>query len=167
MTQDATSRWDLPLLYAGQAQKEIFHNEALARIDMLLHGAVESADVSAAPTSPVAGTCWIVADGADGDWAGRDSMIACWTEGGWRFVAPEIGLAVHAVDRGHAMIYDGSGWVNGAIRGDGVYVGGQRVIGPQAAAIADPAGGSTIDSQARDAVSAILMTLREHGLIAA
>lgn len=167
MTQDATSRWDLPLLHAGQAQKEIFHNEALARIDILLHGAVESADISAVPASPVAGTCWIVADGADGDWAGRDAMVACWTEGGWRFVAPEIGLAVHVVDRGHAMIYDGSGWVNGAVRGDGVYISGQRVVGARAAAIADPTGGSTVDSHARDAVSAILMTLREHGLIGA
>ena len=30
---DGTPRWALPFLFAGQAQKEMFHNEALVRID--------------------------------------------------------------------------------------------------------------------------------------
>ena len=49
---DATPRWGLPLLFAGQAQKEIFHNEALMLVDALLHGRVESADLGAPPTDP-------------------------------------------------------------------------------------------------------------------
>ena len=51
MTSDATPRWALPQLFAGQAQKEVFHNEALARIDMLLHGHAESADEDTTPLS--------------------------------------------------------------------------------------------------------------------
>jgi hypothetical protein len=39
-------------------------------------------------------------------------------------------------------------------------------VGPQAAAIASPAGGSIVDVEARAALGALLATLREHGLIA-
>lgn len=166
MTQDATPRWDLPLLHAGQAQKELFHNEALARIDMLLHGTVESADLTEPPTLPAIGGCWIVADGADGAWTGQDGAIACWTEGGWRFVASRTGLAMGVADRGHAMVYDGVAWIDGPIRADGVYVGDVRVVGAREAAIANPAGGSIIDQGSRDAIGTILTTLRNHGLIA-
>ena len=35
-----TARWALPLLEAGQAQKEMGHNEALAAIDLLMTTAV-------------------------------------------------------------------------------------------------------------------------------
>ncbi|WP_336972799.1 DUF2793 domain-containing protein [Sphingobium aromaticiconvertens] len=165
MTQDATPRWDLPLLHAGQAQKELFHNEALARIDMLLHGIVESADLAEPPVSLAIGNCWIVADGANGAWTGQDSAIACWTEGGWRFVMPRAGLAIGVADRGHAMIFDGADWIDGPMRADGMHVGGNRVVGERVAAIADPAGGSTIDEASRDAIAAILTAMRNHGLI--
>lgn len=90
---DGTARWALPLLFAGQAQKEITHNEALVLIDALLHARVESADLASPPGTPLVGQCWIVADGATGDWAGKMGAIALWTEGGWRFVPPSAGLA--------------------------------------------------------------------------
>lgn len=167
MTQDATPRWDLPMLYAGQAQKELFHNEALARIDILLHGAVASADLSAVPVVPGLGECWIVVDGAGGEWAGRGGAIACWTEGGWRFVVPKAGLTVRVADRGHAMMYDGAAWIEGPLQADGVYFAGNRVVGARAAGIADPVGGSVVDGEARGAIVAILTALRGHGLISA
>lgn len=165
MTMDATFRWALPQLFAGQAQKEIFHNEALARIDMLLHGAVASADESAPPLSPGIGDCWIVAAGASGDWAGRDGAVACWTEGGWRFAAPRAGLSLWVANRGHVMQHDGSVWADAAVREDGLYVGGDRIVGTRAAAIPAPSGGATVDAEARSAVSAILNAMRAHGLI--
>lgn len=165
MTLDATSRWALPQLFAGQAQKEIFHNEALARIDMLLHGAVESVDVAVPPSSPSLGACWIVAPDGAGDWDGWDGALACWNEGGWRFVAPRVGLALWVGDRAHVMRYDGVGWHDGVVREDGLYLADQRVVGPRAGAIADPAGGATVDSEARAAIAALLGALRTHGLI--
>ena len=60
---DATPRWGLPLLFAGQAHKELAHNEALVLIDALLHGRVESAAINAPPKDPAPGQCWIVAAG--------------------------------------------------------------------------------------------------------
>ena len=165
MTSDATPRWALPQLFAGQAQKEVFHNEALARIDMLLHGAVESADEDVPPTSPDDGQCWIVADGASGSWFGQDGSVACWTGGGWRFAAPRVGLTLRVVDRGHMMYFDGSDWQDAAVRGDGFYVGGERVAGTRQPAIANPVGGSSIDSEARSSLVAILNAMRSHGLI--
>jgi hypothetical protein len=50
-----------PLLQAGQAQKELTHNEALALIDMLLHAQVESMTVATPPGGAVVGQCWVVA----------------------------------------------------------------------------------------------------------
>lgn len=167
MMMDATPRWALPQLFAGQAQKEIFHNEALARIDMLLHGQVESADIAAPPASPELGACWIVAAGGGGGWAGRDGAVACWTEGGWRFAEPRLGLSLWVADRGHAMRHDGAGWVDAAVRDDGLYFGGARVVGNRQAAIGNPSGGAAADAEARGAIIAILAALRAHGLIAA
>ena len=162
---DTTPRWALPQLFAGQAQKEIFHNEALARIDMLLHGLAESADETAPPALPDAGECWIVPDGATGGWAGQDGAVACWTEGGWRFAAPRAGLSLWVADRGHAMQHDGTEWQDCAVRPDGLYVDGVRVTGARLGAISDPAGGTTTDSEARTAIAAVLAAMRSHGLI--
>jgi hypothetical protein len=44
-------------------------------------------------------------------------------------------------------------------------IAGQQVVGGRLAAIASPSGGTTIDAEARAAVTQILATLRGHGLI--
>ncbi|WP_313333127.1 DUF2793 domain-containing protein [Sphingobium yanoikuyae] len=165
MTNETSDRWALPLLHAGQAQKEMMHNEALARIDMLLHGVAESADLAVPPTAPVAGQCWIVAAGARGAWAGREEDVAGWTEGGWRFVAPRPGLRLEVADRGHAMVHDGTAWQDSAVRGDGFYVDDQQIVGARLAAIAPPTDGTTVDVESRGAIAAILAALQAHGLI--
>ena len=166
MTMDSTCRWALPQLFAGQAQKELFHNEALARIDMLLHGAAESANLDEPPVAPTAGACWIVAVGAIGAWEGQDGAVAGWTEGGWRFAAPRAGLSLWVADRGHVMLHDGVNWRDSAVQADGIHIGGTKVVGAAGAAIASPTGGATVDAEARSALVAILGALREHGLIA-
>lgn len=45
-------------------------------------------------------------------------------------------------------------------------VNGTKVVGVQQAAISDPSGGSTTDTQSRTAITSILAALRAHGLIA-
>jgi len=163
---DKTPRWALPMLFAGQAQKEIFHNEALTLIDTLLHGRAESADLSVPPVTPEPGQCWVVPAGASGAWEENEGDIACWTEGGWRFLKAKAGLFIDLADKGHAIFHDGSQWRDAAIRNDGLYVEDERVVSERQPAIAAPFGGATIDGEARATIAAILAALRNHGLIA-
>ncbi len=158
---EESDRLGLPLISAGQSQKEIFHNEALALIDLLLHGSVVASGVDTPPGAPLPGQCWIVGDSPSGAWAGEAGSVAGWTSGGWRFVVPRAGMSLWDEAAGGPVIHDGGDWV-----ADALIVGGDRVVGPRAAAIADPGGGATIDSEARSAISAILGSLRAHGLIA-
>lgn len=163
---DATSRWALPLLFAGQAQKELFHNEALTLVDALLHGAVESAELIVPPVDAEPGQCWIVAAGGTGEWAGHDGAVAMQSEGGWRFMTPRAGLGMWVVDRNVAFFHDGVQWLEAPVRADGLYLGGDHVVGERQGAIGDPAGGAVVDAEGRATIVAILQALRSHGLIA-
>lgn len=161
-----SDRFGLPLLQAGQAQKELTHNEALALIDMLLHPRVESAMLTAPPSGAAVGQCWIVASTATAEWSGYDGHLVCLTSGGWRLVAPRAGMRVSTADDGLTRTHDGSAWTLDAVRPDGFYAGGIRVVGARASAIVDPAGGSVVDAEARTVVGQILSAMRGHGLIA-
>jgi hypothetical protein len=163
---ETTARLALPLLQPGQAQKELYHNEALALIDLAIGAQVEAMGVNTPPPAPVEGQCWVVGGSPTGDWSGAAGAIAGWTEGGWRFVAPRAGLTVwSAADRLFAH-HDGDGWRLGQVRAAQVMVGGAQVVGGRCPAIADPTGGAPVDSEARTAVRAVLAALRSHGLIA-
>ena len=63
-------------------------------------------------------------------------------------------------------VFRSGAWEMGLVRGDALLIGGEQVVGGRAAAIASPAGGVTVDGEARIAIDAILGALREHGLIA-
>ena len=139
-----TARLAMPLLYAAQAQKEMFVNEALSRLDIALH-AVCQAELAAPPADPQAGECWLVAGGATGEWAGHDDALAGYTASGWIFVAPMEGMVLHDLSQGHDLRYLG-GW--------------QRP-----APVAEPTGGSTIDAEARAALGDLLEALRATGTI--
>ena len=48
--ESASPRFALPLLYSGQAQKEIFVNEAFSHVDALLHCSIEE-EMASPPAS--------------------------------------------------------------------------------------------------------------------
>jgi hypothetical protein len=162
-----SDRLALPLLSAGQAQKELYHNEALAVLDLLAHAAVEAHGLDTPPATPLVGQCWIVGSSPTGAWTGRAGALAGWTSGGWRFVPPRAGMAVWDVSDGYWLHHDGSDWVNGALTATRLNIAGIQVIGSQLAAIPDPTGGSEIDGEARATLVLVLNALRTHGLIAA
>lgn len=164
---DTSARFALPLLQPGQAQKEIFHNEALTLLDIALHGVAESIGDNDPPAAPGPGACWIVGPAPTGAWAGRADHIAGWTAGGWRFVAPVPGMALWLRASGVQARFDGSAWSVGIVPAHAVHVSGQQVVGARQPAIAEPAGGAVVDEQARTAVASILAALRAHGLITA
>ncbi|MBA2932992.1 DUF2793 domain-containing protein [Sphingomonas sp. CGMCC 1.13654] len=163
---DATARFALPLIATGQAQKELFHNEALARIDALLLPVVESVLLDTPPAAPSPGQCWVIGDAPSGGWAGQGLSLAAWTEDGWRFVAPRAGMRVWSLSDSLGATFDGAAWTLGALHARNLIVGGVPVVGAQQSAIVDPSGGTAPDPQARAAISAILAALRAHGLIA-
>jgi hypothetical protein len=53
------------------------------------------------------------------------------------------------------------------VAGDVFKIAGTQVVGPRGAAVANPAGGATVDAEARTAIDAILARLEAHGLIEA
>ena len=163
---DATARFALPFIAPGQAQKEAFHNEALIRIDALLQPLVEAVGLDDPPAAPVAGQCWVVGAAPTGAWAGQAGAIAAWSDGGWRFVAPETATAVWSRADDLFARFDGSHWILGEIAAARIMIGGVQVVGMQQPAIAAPSGGGVVDVEARAALATVLAVLKSHGLTA-
>jgi len=128
----ASPRFGLPLLFAGQAQKEAFVNEAHALTDALLHCAIEG-EATAPPATPVEGTNWLIGAPATGAWAGREGKLACRQAGNWLFVNPQDGMRIVDRSTGQERRYLAS-WL--------------APVAP-----AEPFGGSVVDAEAREAIS--------------
>lgn len=160
-----SARFALPFIAAGQAQKELTHNEALALIDAGIGAAAESAGIDTPPPAPAIGQCWIVGDTPTGAWMGQAGALACWTDGGWRFLADVEGLAVWIKDQQLWAVREVDGWAFGEARAARVLIQGVQVLGAREPAVALPAGGGTVDAEARTAVAAIIDRLVAHGLI--
>ena len=139
----STPRFGLPLLHAGQAQKEFFVNQALALADGLLHACVEG-ETDVPPTEAQDGEAWLVGGTPQGDWTGHAGEIALRQSGIWLFATPVDGMIVHDRNIGQTIRFAG-GW--------------QRPAAPPA-----PSGGSTVDSEARAAISDLIDTLRSAGI---
>ena len=141
-----TPRHELPLLVAGQVQKEFFVNEALSRIDMLLAPTIETA-LTSPPPAPLPGECFLVAAPAAGDWIGQEDKLASLDGTQWTYVAPRQGTAVFDISSGQ-MQYFRNSWQ----------------LAPQPAA---PSGGTVVDTEARAAIEQVIEVMRAAGMIAA
>ena len=162
---ETSARFALPFILPGQAQKEVFHNEALALVDSALHACVAGDPTDEIPAEPAAGESWIVGPGASGAWAGKAHHLATWTTGGWRFTAPVAGLTVWNIDAGYRIGWTGAAWSDGEWAVSALTIGGQQVVGARLETVPSPSGGTIIDAEARGAVDAIIVALRTHGLI--
>ena len=162
---DGTPRFSLPYLSAGQSQKEITHNEALQILDFAVAGNIVEPPRNDPPGTPLFGDCYIVGAAPTGAWVGWTDAIAGYSAGGWRRIVPVPGMEVYVQSLDQPARYTASGWEIGALRGQGLLIDGQQVVGARASPIADPAGGAVVDAECRESIVAILTTLREHGLI--
>jgi len=140
----ASPRHALPLLFAGQAQKELTVNEAHARVDALLHPAVEG-EANTPPAVPAPGQCWLVGGAPAGAWAGQAGKIACFTAGTWLFAAPRDGMRVLDRSSGQFMLYRG-GWTTASV-------------------VPAPSGGTSVDEQARTAIAGLIAALEAAGIL--
>lgn len=138
-----TPRIGMPMLFAGQSQKETTVNEALIALDMLLGGGVQGVR-SAPPAAPSAGQVWIVGNLATGAFVGRTDALAGWSEGGWRFIQPSPGMRVQDMEAGGTRIF-ANGW--------------QLAQTPPS-----PTGGPVIDAEARGTIVAIIAALKVAGI---
>jgi hypothetical protein len=161
---DATPRFGLPFILPGQAQKEIYHNEALMLIDAALQAAVEGAPLAEPPAAPSLGQSWIVASSPSGAWAAKADQLAIWSEGGWRFVEPAPGMAAWDKQAQRRIHWNGAEW-SAAMPVGSLVIAGQQVVGSRQPAVPSPSGGTVIDAEARVALAALTAAIKSHGLI--
>jgi hypothetical protein len=137
----------------------------LQTLDILVAAAVEELPLNDPPNPATEGTSFIVGSSPTGDWIGNTNALATYTSAGWRFAAAIEGMVTWVKSISVPATYSGGGWQVGTLLGSRLLVNGVQVVGSQAAAIADPTGGNTIDTEARTAIGSILTALRQHGLI--
>lgn len=162
---ETSARFALPFILPGQAQKEMFHNEALALVDAALHASVAGDPADEEPADPAPGESWIVGTGATGLWTGQTHKVATWTADGWRFTTPVPGMSVWNIDAGYRLHWTGARWSDGECHASALTIGGRQVVGPRLETVPSPSGGTIIDAEARAAVDSLIVALRTHGLI--
>jgi hypothetical protein len=101
-----TPRYGLPLLAAGQAQKEVSHNEALIVIDRWLNLIVETRLGKSCPDEPTVGSAYIVPPDATGSWAGRGGSVASYDGIGWNLDRPRRGALAWIADERCFAVFD-------------------------------------------------------------
>ncbi|MCT2557654.1 DUF2793 domain-containing protein [Tsuneonella sp. YG55] len=109
-----------------------------------MHPAVEG-EAGAPPIDPPEGECWLVAAGATGAFAGQEGNLAIRQSGEWVFVAARDGTRIYDRATGQFLLFNGA-W--------------QRE-----SAIAAPAGGQTIDTEARAAIGELIGALTRCGIL--
>lgn len=139
-----SARFDLPMLFAAQAQKEVFVNEALSRIDGLLHLAIEG-EADTPPVAAIDGETWIIGNAPNGGWSGHAGEIALRQGGNWLFAQPTDGMMAFDKSASQSARFDGQ-W--------------QRVP-----PIALSSGGTVVDTEARAAIDAIVTALIAKGIL--
>lgn len=143
---DVTPRFALPLLYAAQAQKEVFVNEALMLTDALAHSCVEG-ERATPPETSAEGDAWLVAPEATADWADAEGSIAVCRGAGWVFIPPRDGMRVFDRSRGAEMLFFGF-WRKASLP-------------------VEPVGGTNVDGVARTAINDLVSALQALGILPA
>lgn len=142
---DATTpRLRLPTLFPGQAQKELFVNEALSILDGLVHQSVEGV-ADTPPPSPAQGESWIIGETASGAWAGHEGKLALFIAGSWTIIDAVLGMNIYDKSVSKMQHFDGT-W--------------QTADEPT-----DPQGGTVIDIEARAAIQQLVTGLRNLGIL--
>ena len=139
-----TPKTGLPLLIAGQAQKEFFVNQSLAILDTLNARTVIASQPSP-PSQSGDGECFRVTAPATGAWEGCEGHLAIQIGGDWHFVAPREGMQVFDIEADTSLFYKAD-W--------------QAAVRPT-----NPADGTTIDTEARAAIEQLINVLHDFGIL--
>ena len=105
-----TSKLNLPLIAAAQAQKHVTANETFNKLDVLVQLNVLDRNLTAPPSSPSEGDVYIPASTATGAWAGQENRIAAFQGGIWVFLIPSEGWIAWVRDEDRIYVYNGTAW---------------------------------------------------------
>lgn len=141
----ATPNIGLPLIFAGQTQKEFFLNQALSILDALQRVAVLASQPEP-PALAEEGDCYLVTAPAQSDWTGCEDHLAIRIGGAWHLIPPRDGMRLFDSAAGSWLFYQ-AGWHSG-----------------QTPAL--PGGGAVVDIEARMAVEQLIFALQAAGILA-
>ncbi len=140
----ATPNIGLPLLSAGQAQKEFFVNQALTILDSL-HPSAILGSLSAPPATAEEGDCFRVTAPAAQAWAGCENHIAARIGGDWHFIAPREGMHLFDIAAESSLFF--------------------KTIWRTTRRVNTPTGGLMIDIEARNAIEQLIVALQNIGVL--
>jgi hypothetical protein len=105
---DETSLLNLPYIMSSQAQKHVTHNEALRRLDALIHLAVIDRNRNTPPGAPEEGQRHLVGTAPTGSFSGHAGEIAAYQDGAWSFFEPKPGWTLwDSSDEALLVLQDG------------------------------------------------------------
>ena len=163
---DTSARFALPLILPGQAQKEAFHNEALARLDAALHACVEEGPLARSAGRSRGRAKLARRRRRDRRLGRQDGALASWTAGGWRFVSPVPGMLVWNIERRllAALVRERAGATAACPprrSSSAASRSSDRACRTCQVLLAE----RQLTREARAAVDALIATLKSHGLI--
>jgi hypothetical protein len=159
-----TPRLGLPLIAAGQSQKDVTHNEAVLALDRMVALAAVSRTQLAPPVTASPGEIQIVPAGGAAAWGHPEGSLAQWQGAGWQSQMPRNGQLALVEDEGLMLLYR-NGW-QALFPVLGLQIDGRTVLAAPPVAISSPAGGTTVDVEARVVLNALLSALVDQGIIA-
>jgi hypothetical protein len=146
-----TPRLALPLIAAGQSQKDVTHNDAVLALDRLVALAVLSASALAPPASPPDGGVWIVPAAGATIWGQPAGTLMHRQDEAWIAALPHDGQVAYVAENGLLLVHAG-GWQ--IVR---------RMGTPMTVEL--PSGGGTIDAEARSALASLISIMEHHGFV--
>lgn len=158
-----TPRLALPLLAAGQTQKDVTHNEAVLALDRLVALVVISRTAAAPPAAPQVGDCYIVPVASAAAWGHPAGTLLHWPGSAWLAEAPRGGQIVLVADEGLMLVHRAGWQANWPVAG--LAIAGRAVLAAPPISVAPPSGGTTVDSEARATLAAMLNALRQQGIM--
>jgi hypothetical protein len=97
-------------------------NGALERLGAVINLSTLSSVLTAPPSNPIDGQRYIVAAGATGAWAGKDTQLAVWRLGAWVFYRPRVGWKSWDQTLHATLVWTGTSWSEDASSNNGVTV---------------------------------------------
>lgn len=104
---DLSANLSLPFLIASQSQKHVTFNDLVNKIDALLMLSVKSNTLNTPPTSPEDGARYIIGNGANGEWEGKENHVATYQNLGWDYIRPQNGFLAFIESEGKFYCYTG------------------------------------------------------------